>query len=81
MVIVQQDHSEATMQPIAAFLIVEHIHDLLRDAERARLERAVARANRGRSRWRRRAARGMRRLSGALASLARRLDPALARSA
>jgi hypothetical protein len=68
------------MQPIAAFLIAEHIHDLLREAELATLERAAARASGRPRRWRRRVARGMRRMSGALAALARRLDPALARS-
>lgn len=67
------------MQPIAAFLIAEHIRDLLRDAQVARLQKAVAATDPGRGRWRRRVARGMRRLSGALADLARRLDPGLQR--
>lgn len=65
------------MHPEAASLIAEHIRDILREADAARLARAVARANRGRSRWRRRVGAGMRGLSVRLADLARRLDPAI----
>lgn len=65
------------MHPIAAFLIAEHIQELLREADAARLQKAMARASSEPNRWRRRVGAGMRRLSRALAKLARRLDPAL----
>jgi len=65
------------MQTIAAYLIAEHIHDLIRDADAARLANAVARPKGGPNRLRRRIGQGLRRLSGVLADLARWFDPAL----
>jgi hypothetical protein len=65
------------MQTTAAFLIAEHIKELLREADAARLSKAMASTRRTRSRWRRQVGGVMRRLSGALADLARRLDPAI----
>ena len=66
------------MQPFAAFLIAEHIQDLINDAAASR--RAKAARGTRRVSWRRRLSARMLRLSVSLAGLARRLDPALHRA-
>jgi hypothetical protein len=67
------------MQPLAAFLIKEHIDDLLREAEADRLAGAATRSRRVQVAWRRLTGAAARRLSAALEALALRLDPAVHR--
>jgi hypothetical protein len=66
------------MNPFTAIVATQHLADLQREADRARLANEVKRAGNeptDRGGWSRVAARSARRLSTALASLAARIDP------
>jgi len=64
------------MHPLTALLAAEHLQDLLREADRARLSNEVrASASARTSAWRRVAGSGARALSLTLGSVAAHLDP------
>jgi hypothetical protein len=68
------------MHPLTALLAAEHLQDLLREADKARLSNEVrASASARTSAWRRVAGRGARALSLALGSVAAHLDPSVPR--
>jgi hypothetical protein len=64
------------MHPLTALLAAEHLHDLAREADRARLSNEVRASRTTRTpAWRRAAGSGARALSRALGSIAASLDP------
>jgi len=64
------------MSPLTAFLAAEHLHDLLREADNARLSKEVRAAAPARTpTWRRIAGGTAQALSEALGSVATNLDP------
>lgn len=66
------------MQTLAEFLIGEHIRDMQRKADAARLARSAA-SERTRPGWRRQTGQAARRLSVSLDDLASQLDPGACR--
>jgi hypothetical protein len=75
-----EPETEDEMQSLTPFLAVDHIREILREADTDRQARLLSSAGpRRRSAWRRRIGVGARGLSAALADLAVRLDPALCR--
>lgn len=67
------------MQTLAEIVASEHIRDLQREAEVARLVRAARPSRRGPAAWRRLSGAAARQLSETLESLAIRLDPTVCR--
>jgi hypothetical protein len=66
------------MHPLTALLAAEHLQDLLREADKARLSNEVrASASARTSAWRRVAGSGARALSLALGAVAAHLDPSM----
>jgi len=63
------------METLAGYLIAQHIGDMRREADAARLARSAS-SERTRSPWRRQTGNAVRRVSAALASVAAELDPA-----
>jgi len=67
------------MQSVPQIVVSDHIRELHREAEAARLARALGSSRRGPAGWRRVGGAAARQLSDSLESIARRLDPTVCR--
>jgi histone H3/H4 len=67
------------MQSVPQIVVSDHIRELHREAESARLVRALGASSRGPSGWRRVSGAAARQLSESLESIALRLDPTVCR--
>jgi len=68
------------MQNVPQIVVSDHIRELQREAESARLVRALGASNRGPDGWRRVSGAAARQLSESLGSIALRLDPTVCRA-